>query len=146
MRDEVFPGVGCAVAGALLPLPYAAAVYEQANALSCCENPGGDGLLLGFIAIPIATVLMTPLMVGISRLIRRLPLFGRLSALIIIGAVIGSLVGWALFKLTLLPPEMGSGDFAGWGVAPGAIVGAGAAIGWWFGSDALARFKKVKNG
>lgn len=142
----MLPGIGCAVVGALLPMPYAAWAYEKANALSCCENPKAGALLLGFIFVPIAVVLLTPLMIGSSRLVRRLPFIARAAALAVIGVLVGALVGWVLFWLTLLPAEVGNDDFASWGVAPGALVGAGAAIGWWLGTDVLARVKKVKNG
>ena len=102
--------------------------------------------MLGFFFVPVAIVLLAPIMIGSSRLVRSLSFIARAAGLAVIGALVGALVGWALFWLTLLPPEVGNEDHATWGIVPGALVGAGAAIGWWLGTEVVGRRKKVKNG
>ena len=144
MNERTFPGIGCAIVGALAGLPFAARRYEQANALSCCENRSAGAFLIGLFAVPICVVLLTPVMAGSSRLVAALPPPARMVAIVAIGGILGAFVGWALFNLTLLPTETGQ-DLSLLGVTPGALIGGGAALGWWLGAEVLGR-KKVKNG
>ena len=146
MKAGVLSGMGFAIVGALLPMPYAAAAYEQANAVTCCENPRVGAFVIGLFFIPVAVLALTPVMIGCSRMVRSFPRPSRAGALIAIGMALGALIGWALFQLSLLPAEMGLEEHSTWGIVPGALVGGGAAIGWWFGTDGLGPRKKVKNG
>ncbi|WP_156029736.1 hypothetical protein [Sphingomonas sp. URHD0057] len=129
---------------ALLATPYAASQYEQANALSCCENPPANALWVGLTVVAVAVFAARPLMVWLSERLYAASSIVRLASLALIGAAIGAVVGWSLFGLTLLETESGQ-DLSTWGVTPGALVGVGAAIGWWLGTEILGP-KKVRNG